>query len=539
MRENTKPHTVFLVFNKGSIMFKRLKNQGGSAIVGAIVIMSIVAASAVSLSTITSTDAVSAVNDSQLTQVLAVGNAGLVYASNQITNGYCPKVENKEIGPGKFTVDTDPIFRTVSVASKVGKSKKTQTMNMLFATDCVGFNCVYCYAEEETGFLRNAQYTKSCNNKAIISKMYITWDSSTCALNTNCDGSSGGTGDPIPEDVGDAPDGKMWICHVPPGNPDNAHTLHVGPKSWNGHKNHDGDYSGPCLMETNSTVTTCDATTVSDTILENCTEETTTNHVIDIDLASTNIFGSSGDYPTSSGEETDVAEAVLNDNGIYLMDIGFDELPPAGSWVTIVTEFADGSKSSDKVKIGTEPGTPAEGSENVGFNVLNGKLIVDDNYRLDYEVLGSAMTCGSGGSEINVRAKLCVNDNCSELWGYDDLDGGETHTVNNTADDNEYRVQANAYSSICSNFTQTTDSTNTIQVKTLKDGQPYPPLDGYGGQMSVQDFLEGYIDDLGNVVLDSNQVIVLYEMGIDLSNGDNDAADFQDLVLLITVTPTS
>ncbi|MBU0505750.1 hypothetical protein KJ708_07150, partial [bacterium] len=494
------------------------------------------AAAAVSVSTITSTDTVSAVNDSQLTQVMAVGNAGFAYASNQINNGYCPKIANKDIGPGKFSIDTDPIFRTVTVESEVGKAKKVLRMNMLFATDCVGFSCVYCYAEEETGFLRNAQYTKSCNNQAIVSKMYVTWDSSTCALNTNCDGTSSNSGSPVLEDVGDPPNGKIWICHVPPGNPDNAHTIHVSPNSWNGHKNHDGDYNGPCLKQTNETVTTCDATTVSEDALANCMEESSINHVIDIDLANTSIFGSSGDYPTESGEETDVADSVLSANGIYVMDIGFDELPPAGSWVTIVTEYADGSVSKDKIKIGTEPGTPGD-SENLGFNVLNGKLIVDDNYRLDYEVLGSAMTCGSGGSEINVRAKLCLNDNCSELWGYDDLDGGETHSVNNTADGNEYRVQANAYSTICSNFTQTTDSTNTVQVKTLIDGQPYPPLDGFGGQMGVQDFLQNYIDDDGNVVLENNQVIMLFEMGIDLSNGDNDAADFQDLVLLTTITP--
>jgi hypothetical protein len=44
---------------------------------------------------------------------------------------------------------------------------------------------------------------------------------------------------------GGAP-GKITICHVPPGNPANAHTLVVGGPGWNGHRNHRGDYLGAC-----------------------------------------------------------------------------------------------------------------------------------------------------------------------------------------------------------------------------------------------------------------------------------------------------
>ncbi len=53
-------------------------------------------------------------------------------------------------------------------------------------------------------------------------------------------------------DDGDADDGesdedgeKMTICHRPPGNPDNAHTITVGEDSWEAHENH-GDTKGEC-----------------------------------------------------------------------------------------------------------------------------------------------------------------------------------------------------------------------------------------------------------------------------------------------------
>jgi hypothetical protein len=40
--------------------------------------------------------------------------------------------------------------------------------------------------------------------------------------------------------------GQITICHVPPGNPANAHTLVVGGPAWNGHRHHRGDYLGAC-----------------------------------------------------------------------------------------------------------------------------------------------------------------------------------------------------------------------------------------------------------------------------------------------------
>lgn len=40
--------------------------------------------------------------------------------------------------------------------------------------------------------------------------------------------------------------GKITICHVPPGNPANAHTLIVGAPAWKGHSRHPGDHLGAC-----------------------------------------------------------------------------------------------------------------------------------------------------------------------------------------------------------------------------------------------------------------------------------------------------
>jgi hypothetical protein len=46
-----------------------------------------------------------------------------------------------------------------------------------------------------------------------------------------------------PEDA--CSDGKCTICHVPPGNPDNAHTIRVGEPAVEAHLAH-GDHLGDC-----------------------------------------------------------------------------------------------------------------------------------------------------------------------------------------------------------------------------------------------------------------------------------------------------
>ncbi len=43
----------------------------------------------------------------------------------------------------------------------------------------------------------------------------------------------------------EGPNGKVTICHVPPGNPNNAHTISVSTNAADAHLGH-GDYCGPC-----------------------------------------------------------------------------------------------------------------------------------------------------------------------------------------------------------------------------------------------------------------------------------------------------
>ena len=42
---------------------------------------------------------------------------------------------------------------------------------------------------------------------------------------------------------------KVTICHIPPGNPDNRHTITIGAPAVAAHVVEHGDYIGPCQPE--------------------------------------------------------------------------------------------------------------------------------------------------------------------------------------------------------------------------------------------------------------------------------------------------
>jgi hypothetical protein len=67
--------------------------------------------------------------------------------------------------------------------------------------------------------------------------------------NENTDSPCGSDEDDTDEDDSDddggGTGGQMTICHIPPGNPKNAHTITVGVAAWPAHKAH-GDYEGAC-----------------------------------------------------------------------------------------------------------------------------------------------------------------------------------------------------------------------------------------------------------------------------------------------------
>jgi hypothetical protein len=75
-------------------------------------------------------------------------------------------------------------------------------------------------------------------------------------------------------------------------------------------------------------------------------------------------------------------------------------------------------------------------------------------------------------------------------------------------------------------------STNSPNLKVLKNGDPVPDIPGFQGQDSIEDFVTDYIEN-GSIKLKENEAIYLFELGN--TNLNSVGADFQDLVILISV----
>ena len=74
-------------------------------------------------------------------------------------------------------------------------------------------------------------------------------------------------------------------------------------------------------------------------------------------------------------------------------------------------------------------------------------------------------------------------------------------------------------------------------VIVLRHGDDVPSIAGFDDQSSIADYVQDYVDTTtGKMTMHENQAIYLFELGVtDLSNP---AADFQDVVVLVTLGKT-
>ncbi|WP_299406819.1 prepilin-type N-terminal cleavage/methylation domain-containing protein [Acaryochloris sp. IP29b_bin.148] len=169
---------------------------------------------------------------------------------------------------------------------------------------------------------------------------------------------------------------------------------------------------------------------------------------------------------------------------------------------------------------------------------------------LDVQVLGSEITCGSGGdplqtlasysltlrqqlvsqASLSTVAPLGSQTNISVAPGTQlSVDGSSTPS---TLDENGNT------NGTCpgrtGNISASSDS-NSERVLTLQNGDSLPNITPFGGQLPIATITQGYIDANGRVTIADNQVIFLFELGR-RSPGDP-SYDYQDLVILATITP--
>ncbi len=83
-------------------------------------------------------------------------------------------------------------------------------------------------------------------------------------------------------------------------------------------------------------------------------------------------------------------------------------------------------------------------------------------------------------------------------------------------------------------YLESNSAQSSPRVYALRDGDPVPDTPGLNDQASIAQYVSEYVDLVTNTItLESNEVIYLFELGV--TNLSSPAADFQDMVVLITL----
>ncbi len=209
-----------------------------------------------------------------------------------------------------------------------------------------------------------------------------------------------------------------------------------------------------------------------------------------------------------------------------------------------------------KYRIGLSPELPVP----VGFDIDGDKVVPKGTFISSFKVLGASLQSDSYGQTYDrmVTSRLKVGSEIFDPWeDYNlpvtgNLNGRVTNAWSLPAtypagtpvtvigrswdrkdsywgDPLDYNLDSSWYKTM--EVSSTSDSPN---LKVLRNGDPVPKIPGAMGQDSIEDFLKDYVEN-DKVVLKENEVIFLFELGTtDLSSS---AADFQDLVVLMTIDP--
>lgn len=491
--------------------YKKLMNHKGYSLVGSLILTTVLAMMGATTLYMTSSALEGSTNDTQSVQALQVGNAGIQFALNSLSNGTSPDGVVKNFGAGYFEISADPTTYEIIVDSHVGKAKKTQKIN---ATNWSEF-CLNWDTETSTlqdNQITNLKLMKTCNNQATLTAMKLTW-----TAEENEEAKTNQENDTNKKN-------QFTICHRPPGHPENAHTITVGKIAKKMHMLLHKDTEGPCESQTvidEENLTFDKATFVEEIIYDGSPSGAESGSLIDTD-----------------------DKTLVGDGSYAFNSLEFSKNLPLTADYTITSYFADGSQKTGVFSFingnlvsNNENG---DNSSNPGFEVeADGNVTVDPYKNIEVKLLGSAITCGAYGPGINVGIDLGINNSYSTLWNNVGSSQNLIYNTNTEATNASFTIRARGALPQCNNFSVAYNSKDNspTQVKVLTNGQQAPNIQGFGGQADVAQYLGNYLNEEGQVVLANNQVIYLYELGVNLSsNPYSSAADFQDAVVLLTIT---
>jgi hypothetical protein len=273
----------------------------------------------------------------------------LEYAKKKLDAGVSPDITNQPFGDGTYTITSDLNTQLITVNSLVGSARRVQSIQGNFSDQCVTLDTTAAVVQGSN--LQGVKLVKTCNTAAIVTKVTIDWNWPQCGLQSG--------DDPYAPYYDPGHPGKIFICHLPGGNPDKANTISIPISEWeNGHSNHEGDYLGECDDDGNDDGAGFEGDApggdpVPCDDFDHDGDHDHQNAVINgLSIQGTTIYdGSQGiGLPSPGGAEPnvaiDVVDYTLTTNGDYVFtgansDILYSTTIPAGGWYMITVEFAD------------------------------------------------------------------------------------------------------------------------------------------------------------------------------------------------------
>lgn len=150
---------------------------------------------------------------------------------------------------------------------------------------------------------------------------------------------------------------------------------------------------------------------------------------------------------------------------------------------------------------------------------------------LNFKVIGGSVTCGIGGAVLPTTTSVSIDN--GSTWT--SANGNEPLSLE-PGTTNRVLVRGNLTTNSCGNINNTFISTDTRQVKALRNGDSVPSVPAFGNQTTIDTYLQAFIDPATNrISLADNEVIYLYEMGS--TNTAEASFDLQDIVVLATAEP--
>jgi hypothetical protein len=276
--------------------------------------------------------------------------------------------------------------------------------------------------------------------------------------------------------------------------------------------------------------------------------------LMDVDAQGNLVLGTDGDHDKGHGNDCDGIDEENPGNSTGVSENGMGHGAHGGCWQLIDPYEPTDVGDVQKTRVFAIQTVEAEEDDSIDFDITGGEVVPTEPYAARATVLGAAITYG-GTYDVPVTVQVRVGDTILEPFG--DFDGPAQDSVN---DDNNPRqcilpdtyepgvgvsIKARSwtkkkswYNGNSNNHWQaflTIDShAGSSNVLVLRDGDAVPAIEPFMNQDAISDFVRDYIDpETNTIILDENQAIYLFELGT--TNLGSDAADFQDLVVLLTL----